>query len=70
MTALTQTTIPRDEETPNALMRIKDIATLLEVSEWTIRRYMNKGVLPPPLIPPPAVPRWSRSAIAKWIGAE
>ncbi|WP_424426674.1 helix-turn-helix transcriptional regulator [Poseidonibacter sp.] len=48
---------------PNQLLRIKDLVTLLSVSESTVRRYVQSGILPKPRKLSPRVVVWKYSDI-------
>lgn len=48
---------------PNQLLRIKDLVTLLSVSESTVRRYVQSGILPKPRKLSPRVVVWKYADI-------
>jgi predicted DNA-binding transcriptional regulator AlpA len=52
---------------PNQLLRIKDLVTLLSVSESTVRRYVQSGILPKPRKLSPRVVVWKYSDISNFI---
>lgn len=47
------------------MLRIRDAAALLGISERTFRRRVADGTLPPPRRIR-GIPRWGREALAKW----
>lgn len=50
------------------IIRAKVVATLCGVSERTIRRWADTGLLPPP-VKLPGVRRWRRAEIEAWVEA-
>ena len=49
------------------LLTIKEVVALTRLSESTIRRRMQEGRFPKPVIIQPRATRWRESAIREWL---
>lgn len=54
---------------PLQLIRIKEVARLLSVNLWTVRRLVAKGDFPKPIRVTPTIPAWRKSDVEAWLKA-
>jgi predicted DNA-binding transcriptional regulator AlpA len=50
------------------LVKITDLAVMLQISLKTVRRRLKAGAIPPPLVLGYHIHRWSRRELESWIG--
>jgi predicted DNA-binding transcriptional regulator AlpA len=50
-----------------ALLRKRELATLLRVNPWTIDAWRKAGRIPQPVELSPQIVAWRRSDIARWL---
>ena len=49
------------------LLRVRDVAQILNLSRERVHRLVAKGTIPKPFYLAPRCPRWRRSAIERWL---
>jgi prophage regulatory protein len=56
-----------NEDSPNRLFRIKDVAELTSLAKSTIWLWVSQGKFPKPLSLSPTVKVWRKSDVDTWI---